>query len=954
MSEKIEITIDEKAVEVDRDLSVLDACRHEGYSIPTLCEIEHIPEPFGGCRLCLVEIETDRGSMITTSCDTPISPGMKVSTFSEEIAAGRRAALELLLSEHTGDCVAPCSLECPATLDVQGYLAHIANGDPRAAVKLIKEKTPLAISLGRACFAPCEEECRRQMVEDPISIRQEKQYVAEVDIDEPWTPEIPGDTGKSVGVVGGGPAGLTAAYFLRLKGHEVKIYDMMPELGGMMRYGIPNYRLPKDLLDREIDWILDLGVEVQTRVEFGEDIHIEDLKEIHDAVFISTGAWESWMVPIKGKDLPRVYGGIDFLVDHALGNEVDIGEKVMVVGCGNTAMDVARTARRLGKEVTLVYRRSAEQAPASDEEMKEAMEEGIKFEYLTNPEEICGCEVNGVSKVTCARMELGEPDASGRPRPVKIEGETVEFEADSVILAIGQSPEVDKLEQEGLSIEKYTLTVNDKFSTNIEGVFAAGDVALGPCSIVECTGHAREAAYAVNAYLNGGLDAYTPHEDYKLPFGYNHIDEKDEEDFADWNRMPGIRMPVRIPEERVKDFDGIELGFDSETAGSEAERCLECGCLDRFECRLKEYSTDHGAKQENFEGFKHDYEIDESHPRIIRDPNKCILCGSCVRTTEEHGEGVVQFVERGFQTIVEPAFGDPLGDSDSKLVGSLADACPTGAFEEVLPSVKPGPFELVEMGTTYCQGCGLGCPAKVYGDGERSLKLSPIEGHLCDIGKFESLPHMFEDQAGELDDVDGYTIDVYASLKATSEELEALKKLAHATGGGVHADVPSIVSTADREDLLSSEEIYVDEEAFSLCPVLKDLVPPSSRKKGPDAPISVVTASEDVEGKRVVAQSGANAVGLYLDDIRPLMSKEFEVLLVYDQEVPENVDADYIIQMVSDSRLLSDKADVQIPIRSWLQKGGTVVNIFGETIELEPVVPSNLPSNVEKINGLLE
>ncbi len=943
MSVKITVNIDGKEYECAKDGSVLDACRENGIFIPTLCEIEHIDEPFGGCRVCLVEITGPRGTIVTTSCDTPVSDDLEIRTETAEIIEGRKSAIELLLSEHTGDCVAPCSRECPASLDVQGYLAHIANGKPREAVKLIKEQTPLALSLGRACFAPCEEECRRQMVEDPISIRQEKQYAAEVDINDPWTPDVLDDTGKSIGVVGGGPAGLTAAYFLRLKGHRVTIYDMMPELGGMMRYGIPNYRLPKDLLDKEIQWILDLGVDAKTDVELGEDIHLDDLKEVHDAVFVSTGAWESWMIPIEGKDLPRVYGGIDFLIDHTLGKDIDIGEKVMVVGCGNTAMDVARTARRMGKEVTIAYRRSAEQAPASDEEMREAMEEGVKFEYLTNPEKICGCEVNGVSKVTCARMELGEPDASGRARPVKIEGETVDFEADSVILAIGQSPEVDKLEEEGLEIEKYTLSVNEKFSTNVEGVFTTGDVALGPCSIVECTGHAREAAFAVDAYLTGVLNEYRPSEDYKLPFGYIHTDEKDEEDFADWNRIPRLSMQLRHPDERVKDHDAIEMGFKPDIAIQEAERCLECGCLDRFMCKLKEYADLYGASQEVYQGFKYEHEIDETHPWIIRDPNKCVLCGSCVRTTEEHGEGVVQFVHRGFQTVVEPAFGDPLGDTDSLLVGSLADACPTGALEEVPSSNKPGPFELVELGDTYCMGCGLGCPTVVYGNDNVPLKLAPVQGHLCDIGKFQSTPKLVASQEKH-EPIVGKKLNVYASLNTTLEEAEALKELAEGTGGELYADVPDKISTVGREELLDSEEIYVEDEALALSPVLKDLIPRSKRTEWKEGVISVAAPSSDVKTPCVVAQAGANAYGLYEMNLSPLPEQN-KVLLVYDTEVPENVDAEYIIQMVSDARYISKTADAVIPIRSWLEKEGTVKNLFGETVKLEPVLDSDLPKN---------
>ncbi len=914
--------------------SVLDVCRDNNIFIPTLCEIEEIDEPFGGCRVCLVEITGPRGTMITTSCDTPVSPDMKIRTESPEIFEGRKASIELLLSEHTGDCVAPCSRECPASLDIQGYLAHIANGRPRDAIKLVKKRSPLAISLGRACFAPCEEECRRNLVEDPIAIRQEKQYAAEIDIEDPWTPEIPEETGKSIGIVGGGPAGLTAAYFLRSKGHDVTIYDMMPELGGMMRYGIPNYRLPKDLLDMEIDWIIGLGIDVKTETKLGTDISLKELRKLHGAVFVTSGAWESWMVPIEGKDLPRVYGGIDFLVDVALEKEFSLGHKVLVVGCGNTAMDVARTAVRLDKDVTIAYRRTSDEAPASIEEREEAEEEGVKFMYLTNPEKICGCEVNGVSKVECARMELGEPDASGRPRPVKIEGDPLSLEADSVILAIGQSPDLETLQNEGLETAKYTMKSDSKFMTNLEGVFTAGDALIGPSSIVECTGQAREAAYAIDAYIEGNLDSYQVPEDYKLPFGYAHTDIKSEEDFADWERIPRTMMPKRTPEERVKDFEVIELGFNELPAEEEAERCLECGCLDRFECKLKEYATLYGANQYTYEGIKNDLEIDESHPHIIREPSKCILCGSCVRTTEEFGEGVIQFSNRGFITVVEPAFGDPLVTVDSELIGALADACPTGALEERLYG-KPGPFELEEKGTTHCGECGIGCPAKLMAVGDTLVKLVPDTpyGHLCDRGKFGLLQE-FDEEDNDLKTICDYLedgpVDIYVSGDVTLEELELLEKIAKISRGGIYSPhAPPIISTVGLQELLAAKKLYIEEEAYRESPLLKYFVrqatdsgaqvvsQPEELKNG----IAVLSSKTDVKAdNRIVAQRYANSAGLFGI---PVKGESGRKVLLYGLD---EIDVE---------------AEKQLKIKdsgNWLSKEGTFKNIFGEIVELTPLL----------------
>ncbi|MBS3781341.1 MAG: FAD-dependent oxidoreductase [Candidatus Thermoplasmatota archaeon] len=978
MSDNITLTINGEEYETEPGKKVLDVCRENDIFIPTLCELEYIEEPFGGCRVCLAEVTTDRGTEVTTTCDTPIQDGMEIRTQTDDIFEGRKMALELLLSEHTGDCVAPCSFECPASLDVQGYLAHIANGRPSEAVKLIKEKTPLALSLGLACFAPCEDECRRELVEDPIAIRQQKMFAAEEDIKDPWTPEIDKETGKSVAVVGGGPAGLTAAYFLRLEGHDVKIYDMMPELGGMMRYGIPEYRLPNDLLDKEIEWILDLGVEAETETKLGEDISLEELRKNHDAVFMGTGAWEPWMIPIDGIDLTGVMGGIDFLIDYNSGKDLDLGEKVVVIGCGNTAIDVARTAKRMGKEVTIAYRRSEEQAPAHQDEIDEAREEGVKFEFLVSPKKVCGAEDEEcVEKVTCSPVELGEPDESGRPKPIEIPDETVEIDSDSVILAIGQQPDSELLEDEGLEVEDYTLAKNSKFQTNYEDVFTAGDANLGPSSIVESTGMAREAAYALDAYLQESLEAYEVPEDYKEPFGYVHRDEVTEEDLLDYNKEMRKEMPTRDPGDRIKDFDRIELGFPPDKAREEAERCLECGCLDRFECDLRDYSDMYDAEQKAYEGFKFEREVDDSHPYILREPEKCIQCGSCIRTTEEiHGEGVVQFANRGFETLVEPAFGDPLGEVESLLIGDLADACPTGAFEEIPQNSKPGPHETRVEGETVCTKCGLTCPIEVHTVNGRPTMIKSAEdpvykGHLCDIGKFETelsseVKSIDEEDLKRAKDlIESGEVDIYVDSSTTIEEAQKLKELAHEIECELISNSKDVRSTASLRDLQSAKEVYVNPAVYEIAPIMKMFV-----KRAKDNGASLVNTKDDLEDgigivlpqeaesfdDRIIVRPGANDYGLSCLDITDKEIRTDTVVIYGDNDVPiDDISAKQIIHFTWKNGGNGDrKADLTIPIRSPLEKEGTVKNLFGEEVNLEPVLESDLPSNIEMIERLIE
>ncbi len=989
MSDNVSIEINGEKRSVDSEKTVLEACRENDVFIPTLCEMEEMDLPYGGCRVCLVEVETSEGNEITTSCDTPVEGGMRVNTETEEVVEDRRSALELLLSEHTGDCVPPCTYECPASLDVQGYIAHIANGRPEAAVKLIKEKTPLAVSLGRACFAPCEDECRREMVEEPMAIRQLKEYVAEKDLEDPWYPEIPEETGKEIGVVGGGPAGLTAAYYLRLEGHSVTIYDQKPELGGMMRYGIPNYRLPNDLLAREVDWILEQGIDARTGTRLGEDFTLDELREKNDSVLVATGAWECWKIPIPGHELNGVLGGTDFLVDHASGEEVGIGDEVVVIGCGGCAMDTARVARRLGAEVKVVYRRTEEQAPAPEAEIEEAKEEGIEFEFLLSPEEINGEE--HVDGMKCARMELGEPDESGRPKPVKIEGESRNISCDTVLMSIGESPEEELLEEEGIDMEDSTVTNHGKYRTNYEDVFAAGDVSLGPSSIAESTGQGREAAYAIDAYLDGKIEEYEAPEDFRTPFGYVHRDEKTSGDFEGEEESPRVEMPRRDPRSRIDHFRAIEHGFSDEEAVTEAKRCLECGCLDRYDCELREYSDKYDARQDYYAGELLERDIDQSDPRVEHDPNKCVLCGSCVRTSDEvHDEGELKFVNRGFSTKVAPPFEDQLGQSKSDLLGDLADSCPTGALEEVVAGEKPGPFEVDEEIDTYCPGCGLTCPATVQVSKGRPIGLVPREtgpygGHLCDLGKFESLKGWddrltrvevrkngsWENGSRELvhDVLSAGAMDVVPGKATTEEELNLLKRIAR-TSGGTISTVQSheYRSTAGMEELLSTELLYVEDGVYELNPVLKLLVKEAkdrgaSEVESPegftaDKGVSLLRPENGEQGeRRIVASREANGNGLAKAGLES-GGRGSEVLLLWGNvaSVEELKPEDYskVVWFRSSLERRPDWVDVFVPIRSWLEKKGTLVNSLGKKVELTPGMSSELEENTEAIKNLLK
>lgn len=387
--EMINLTINGKKITAPAGSTILEAARSNGIYIPTLCYDEAV-QVYGACGLCVVEAEGV--AKLLRSCSAKAADGMVIHTESERVIKSRKIAMELLMSAHDGDCIAPCQLACPANTDCQGYVGLIANGRFDDALKLIKDRIALPASIGRVCPHPCEKACRRAKVEEPINIAQLKAFAADLDLKgDAYLPEVAKSTGKKVAIVGGGPAGLTAALYLRAKGHEVTVFDMMDKMGGMLRYGIPQYRLPKEVLDSEISVIEKTGVRLVNNVKYGKDITLDMLKSVNDAVILAPGAWKSTPMRVKGEDINGVYGGIDFLRSVIQGKSVEIGDRVAVCGGGNTAMDACRTAVRLGaKEVYVIYRRTEQEMPAEEIEIKESKEEGVIYKFLTNPVEIHG------------------------------------------------------------------------------------------------------------------------------------------------------------------------------------------------------------------------------------------------------------------------------------------------------------------------------------------------------------------------------------------------------------------------------------------------------------------------------------------------------------------------------------------------------------------------------------
>ncbi len=672
--EMINLTINGQNVTAPAGSTILEAARKNGIYIPTLCYDEAV-EVYGACGLCVVEAEGV--PKLLRSCSAKISEGMVIHTESERVVKSRKIAMELLMSAHDGDCIAPCQLACPANTDCQGYVGLIANGKFEDALKLIKNTNPLPASIGRVCPHPCEKACRRGKVEEPINIAQLKFFAADLDLKgEKYLPACAKATGKKVAIVGGGPAGLTAAYYLRTLGHEVTVFDMMDKMGGMLRYGIPQYRLPKELLDSEIALIEKLGVRLVNNVKFGKDITLDMLKSVNDAVILAPGAWKSSPMRVKGEDINGVYGGIDFLRSVIQGNPVPIGEKVAVCGGGNTAMDACRTAVRLGaKEVYVIYRRTEKEMPAEEIEIRESKEEGVIYKFLTNPVEIH--EENGkVCGMTLQLMELGEPDASGRRKPVAIEGKTEYLPLDSVIMAIGQ-----KLDPTDFSVVELTdrgtiLADEDDFKTNIDGVFAIGDATNKGASIaIAAIGEADRCVKSVDAYLKGEELDFTP----------KYISKRDDEriDVSGKETKPRVVADVLDADVRKNNFDEVSLGLTVEQAKKEAERCLECGCREYFKCKLLQVAQRYDIHPERFAGEMPQKYTRDENAFIERNTAKCILCGLCVRSCKEVMDiSAIGLLGRGFKTSVSPAFALPLDQTKCTNCGLCVKLCPTGALTE--------------------------------------------------------------------------------------------------------------------------------------------------------------------------------------------------------------------------------------------------------------------------------
>jgi NADPH-dependent glutamate synthase beta subunit-like oxidoreductase/ferredoxin len=714
----LHVTIDGRTVEVEHGATILDAARKLGIEIPTLCNLpsrgcasedervegvapfghlssEALPREGGSCFLCVVRVEGRRN--LVPSCVAPAADGMVVTTQSDEIRAARRTALELFFSDHVGDCVAPCTLACPAGMDIPAMNRRISAGDPSGALEVIRERIPFAGALGRICPRFCERVCRRGELDQPIAICALKRFPADAALNEPCEGSYKpsqglgtSPTGKKVAIVGAGPAGLSAAFYLLREGHACTIFDANAEPGGLLRYAVPEFRLPKRALQAEIQVVRDLGAEFRMNQRLGDDLDFERLRREHDAVFLALGtAITNLDITAETQRTQRTEPGLNsslcasavdlggceqalaFLRQIAEGQRSAMPQSVVVLGGGDEAVAAAQTALRLGaRRVTLVSETTRERMACFSECVDAAEAEGVKLELS-------------------AKFVHAESISDANTRVVfERNGATFSIEAGRLIAAPQRRADVEFFKKLGLNVTARGIAADRQtLATNLSGVFAGGECVGGPGAAVRAVAAGRLAALSIGQFLRG-----EPVVGERKPLHVLMGKLSDAEHaalFRDFVRGEKRAEAISLDAARRRaTFDEVTAGLSEAEAVREARRCIQCDCLAKDNCGLRRYGTEYGAEPAKYKGERRAFARDNSHPEIVYESGKCILCGLCVRIAEQEGERPgIAFAGRGFPTVAAVPFDKLVAEGLARTGAKCAAACPTGALAR-----KRGPW----------------------------------------------------------------------------------------------------------------------------------------------------------------------------------------------------------------------------------------------------------------------
>ena len=659
MDELIQITIDGKKTEASPDETLLSVATRLGIYIPTLCYLQGFRE-LESCGLCMVEVEGQSSNI--PACASRVTAGMNVRTDSPSLRQSRKMALELLLSDHDGDCVGPCELACPANIDIPGFLRQIRKGQPAEALKILWKRIAFPDVLGRICPKFCEKVCRRGLLDEPVSICTLKRYPVQETAKQKISllPAKKASTGKQVAIVGAGIVGLTTAWYLLQEGHECTIFEANSQPGGALRHYLPEFRLPDEAIEFEIQNIIDLGAELKLDCSLDQNLTLQSLKQDYDAVLIATGATQESISEFPGSENGK--SCLDLLGQVKNGAYPHVGDSVLVFGSGPAAQDASRTLVRLkASKVIYAMNRSLQSNVFFMPQIQDALEEGVIL--------LEKAELEKIEKVNDVLYRCS----------LLVDGKPLIEEVNSVFVTGSLVNDLQFLKSQGLETTEQGVQVDyTTLKTNLERVFAAGNVVRPGRFAVHASASGKHAADTISSYL-ASID-YHPKKEINVRMGALSDQEK-RLLFQDYPIAPRVQNERLDLKERKDSFSEMDRGLSGDEAIQEASRCLDCDCAAKDSCDLRIQATEYEASPNAYKGEKPAFERDPSHDEIVYESGKCIKCGRCIAIARKHQESLgLSYVGRGFSVKVKPSLGGTIKEALGKVALECAANCPTGAL----------------------------------------------------------------------------------------------------------------------------------------------------------------------------------------------------------------------------------------------------------------------------------